>query len=110
MEFAPPIKNLRRHITDLAKQYPARAALLACNEERYIVKTISYKDVEMFTEQIAFALASLGVRRGGVVALAMPNCAELLLVSWAAWAAGIITAPLDVRRDTAKEYAYKMKL
>ncbi|MBI4138232.1 MAG: acyl--CoA ligase [Candidatus Wildermuthbacteria bacterium] len=110
MEFTPPIKNLRTHIAVLAKKYPARAALLACDEEGGIVKTISYKDVELFTERIASALASLGVRSGGVVALALPNCVELILISWAAWAAGIITVPLDVRRDTAKEYAYKMKL
>ena len=76
-----------------------------------IGKTHTYRQLKSAIEDIALKLRyELKLQPGDALGLAMPNSVELLMVSWAAWAAGIITVPLDIRRDTFDQYLYKIKL
>src|SRR3989338_8201521 len=106
----PRITSLYEHIASFAKEYPARPALLSCDAEGNIVREISFKELAQEIESAANYLSGLGLQRGDRVALAFKNSPELLIISWAAWSTGIITIPLDTKRDTGEQHAYKIKL
>ncbi|MBI4018870.1 MAG: acyl--CoA ligase [Candidatus Aenigmarchaeota archaeon] len=102
--------GLMGHIMSLAKVQPHLPALLSCDEEGRIIHTIDYSDLYEKLQNIGSWFESIKLSSGDTVALAMHNRAELLLVSWAAWSLGIITAPLDVRRDAEEQHLYKIGL
>jgi len=57
---------------------------------------------------VAERFAALGVRRGDVVAIMLPNCAELLLGLLAAWRLGAAATPVNPA-FTANEAAYQIQ-
>ena len=69
---------------------------------------LSYDDVAHRTEAVAERFAALGVRRGDVVAIMLPNCAELLLGLLAAWHLGAAATPVNPA-FTANEAAYQVQ-
>lgn len=107
---SPRIKSLYEHIVSLAKKAPARPAILNCDTEGKILREVNFKELAEEIESAAASLFGLGLEKGDRVALAFKNSAELLIISWAAWSTGIITIPLDTKRDTAEQHAYKIKL
>ena len=107
---APRVKSLYEHIVSLAEKTPARLALLSCDQEGKILSEISFKELAKEIESAAAYLFGLGLKKGDRIALAFKNSAELLVISWAAWSSGIITVPLDTKRDTVEQHAYKIKL
>lgn len=107
--FVPPIKSLYDHLSHLAKTKPNKEALLDCDIEGNIIETITYKDLCNKVTNIASWLGDR-THREDVVALAFPNSIEQLIFSWAAWATGLKTAPLDVKRDSVEEHNYKTEL
>jgi len=107
---ASRIKSLYEHIASLAEKSPLRPALLSCDQEGKVLREINFKELVKEIKSAAVYLSRLGLRKGGRVALAFKNSAELLTISWAAWSVGIITVPLDTKRDTGEQHAYKIKL
>src|SRR3989338_5319771 len=105
-----PIKNLREHISSLAQKSPDKAALIGCDEEGNVVKRLTYRELSRLIESAAVYLSGLGLKKGDRVALAFKNSPELLILSWAAWASGIVTVPMDTKRDTGEQYQYKLNL
>ncbi|KKW09369.1 MAG: AMP-dependent synthetase and ligase [Candidatus Kaiserbacteria bacterium GW2011_GWA2_49_19] len=103
-------KSLYSHIASLAKEHPSRSALLSCDTEGTISREINFKKLKEEIESAAAYLFKLGLEQGDRVALAFKNSPELLVISWAAWSTGIITIPLDTKRDTGEQHAYKIKL
>jgi len=69
---------------------------------------LSYGDVARRTEAVAERFAALGVRRGDVVAIMLPNCAELLLGLLAAWRLGAAATPVNPA-FTANEATYQIQ-
>lgn len=108
--YSPRIKSLYEHIASLAQVHPAQAALLSYDIEGAIVRELSFKELAQEIESAAAYLLGLGLQKGDSVAIAFKNSAELLIISWAAWSSGIITVPLDTKRDTGEQHAYKIKL
>ena len=104
------IRSFFRHIETLSKQQPDGVALVDCDENGTSVREISYRELPGRLQAAASYLHSLGCKKGDKVALAFRNSTDLLLLSWAAWASGIVTVPLDVKRDTAELSAYKIKV
>jgi len=105
------VKNLYEHIVDLAAKNPTKEALLSCDINGNAQKTYTFGDVKEIVERTGYWFSNeLGVYAGDTVALALPNSVDFLLVSWAAWALGIVTVPLDIKRDTQKEHLYKIQL
>ncbi|MDO8553005.1 MAG: class I adenylate-forming enzyme family protein [bacterium] len=104
------IKSLHEHIAHLAQMHPSRAALVSCDETGKILREINFGELAKEVESAASYLSELGLRKGDRAALAFKNSAELLIISWAAWSTGIITIPLDTKRDTGEQHAYKIKL
>ncbi|HEY4526899.1 MAG TPA: class I adenylate-forming enzyme family protein, partial [Candidatus Paceibacterota bacterium] len=105
-----PIRSLYEHITDIARRHGDHLALIGCDESGNTREEITYAELALRLEAAQHYFYSLGVRRGDRVALAFKNSPELLILSWAAWASGIVTVPLDVKRDTPELCAYKINL
>src|SRR3990167_8324844 len=105
-----PIKNLHEHIVSLAKKEPKKMALMACDTEGAIAEEITYGELAEKIEAAAVYLRSLGLQRCDRVALAFKNSPALLILSWAAWASGVVSVPMDTKRDTGEQYQYKLNL
>jgi len=105
-----PIQNLHEHILSLAQKYPKKMALVACDQEGAIIEEITYGQLAKNIEAAASYLRGLGLKKGDRVALAFKNSPALLILSWAAWATGIVTVPMDTKRDTSESYQYKLNL
>ena len=110
METAILIKNFHGHLASLAKKNPKKTALLTCDENGTILEEISYQALFQKIETTAAYLRGAGLEKGDRVALAFRNSPELLILSWAAWSMGIVTVPLDIKRDTVELCRYKIKL
>src|SRR3989338_9080120 len=110
MEDSESVRSLYEHIVTLAKQQPQRVALVDCDENGASVREITYGELPERLQAAAGYLSSLGLKKGDKIALAFRNSADLLLLSWAAWASGIVTVPLDVERDTGGLAAYKIQV
>lgn len=107
MEIAG-MKNLYRHLSDIAHADPSRTALLVCAVSGSITEDISRATLLARVEIAATYLQSKGLHTGDRVAIALGNCTDLLVVSWAAWSTGIVTVPLDIKRDTKELREYKI--
>ncbi len=110
MKTIVTINNLHEHIIYLAKTDPKKTAILSCDAEGKILGEITYQELSQEIAQAANYLHSLTLKSGDRVALAFNNSAELLVLSWAAWSVGIVTVPLDIKRDTGELHQYKIKL
>ena len=102
--------TLYEHLQELAARAPERAAIVVCDVAGATTEEISHRALLERVEQAAAYLQILGLRSGDAVALDLGNGADLLILSWAAWSTGIITVPLDQKRDTAELRAYKVSL
>src|SRR5271166_6287998 len=69
---------------------------------------LSYGDVARWAEAVAERFAALGVRRGDVVAIMLPNCAELLIGLLGAWRLGAAATPVNPV-FTANEAGYQIQ-
>ena len=110
MSVSLPIKSLREHIAALAQKYSDNAALVGCDEEGNVRQRLTYRELSRSLELAAAYLADLGLKKGDRVALAFKNSPELLVLSWAAWASGVVSVPMDTKRDTGEQYQYKLNL
>ncbi|MBI2664840.1 acyl--CoA ligase [Candidatus Woesearchaeota archaeon] len=98
--------NLYEHISKCNKN---SAALINCDEKGSAIENISYGQLKQRMEQTAAWLAELGLKENDTVGAAMRNSTELLILSWTCWSMGIITVPLDLKRDTLEQHKYKLK-
>ncbi len=103
-----PIHNLFDHISSLAQHQPNKIALLSANKEGNIYETIACKELAEKVAYAAFWLMQKGLKDKDVLALAMPSSIDFLILSWACWSIGIITVPLDLKRDTISEHKFKI--
>lgn len=99
-----------QHTCVEADKNQQRIALLRCDKDGRIQEKITYKDLKGKIVSTAHFLQKFGLKAGDVLSLAMSNSPELLILSWTAWSLGIITMPLDVKRDTIEQHLYKIKI
>lgn len=109
MNFKPPIKNLWQHLESIANKNPEKIALIECESDGTIKKEITYKEFCEKISKTAKWLSEQGIKKEDKISLGLSNSAELLIVSYAAWCSGIITVPLDTKRDTTEDHLYKIK-
>src|SRR3989338_7728151 len=103
-------KSLYGHIAALAKENPYKVALLGVDEKGNVVEKMTYADLLEKITVAASELKGLGLQKGDRIALAFRNSPALLIWSWAAWASGVVTVPMDTKRDTPELYEYKINL
>ena len=87
-----------------------KAALKNFDKDGTVLEEISYKELLGRLQIAANWLLSKNIKPGDVIGIAMHNSPDLLVMSWAAWSVGIITAPLDMKRDTMLQHEYKLTL
>jgi long-chain acyl-CoA synthetase len=102
------MENLHDHLLSLATKDPERPILLACTETGQVETTVTARNLLQKVESAAVFLQTQGLDRGDRVALDLGNSVEFLYLSWAAWATGIVTVPLDTKRDTEELRAFKI--
>jgi len=103
------MKNLHKQLATLASSDPGRSALLVCDAVGTIAREISRTELFALVGESAAYLHGRGLRTGDKVALEFDNSTDILVLSWAAWSTGIITVPLDTKRDTDELRDYKIK-
>jgi long-chain acyl-CoA synthetase len=84
-----PERSLLDYLSDTARQWPDRPALL------FKGATVTYAQLERLSDSFAAALVGLGVRPGDRVALCLPNCPQFLITEIGAWKAGAIACPFN---------------
>ena len=110
MKLNLPIKSLFDHISSLAKNQSNSVALLGSDKEGKIEQKITYRQLKNRIETTAFWLGKIGLKSGDVVAIAMPSSPEFLILSWTCWSIGIVTVPLDTKRDRIDQHKYKLDI
>ncbi|MEM2534359.1 MAG: AMP-binding protein, partial [Candidatus Nezhaarchaeales archaeon] len=82
-----------------AQKWPNRASLI------FYGRKMSFKEVNVLLSKFATALADLGVKKGDVVALFLPNCPQFVIAYYGAMKIGaIITAISPLYREREVEY------
>ena len=84
-----PHRTLVDYLADLARERPARPALL------FKGARVTYGALERLSDACAAAFAALGIKRGDRIALLLPNCPQFVIAQFAAWKVGAIVAPLN---------------
>jgi len=105
-----PIRSLHSLVLELSRQYPESLAIIDYDDNGKILQNISYFLLRKKIESYAEFLLNQGLNSGDSFAVAIRNSSELLMLSWAAWSVGIITVPLDMKRDSLGEHVYKINL
>ncbi len=103
-------KGLYEHIVTLSLSQPEKSALISCDGEGAVVGRVTYAELRKKIDAAAHYFGERGLKKGDSVALAFRNSPELLILSWAAWSIGLVTVPLDTKRDTGEQYRYKISL
>lgn len=82
-----------------AAQYPEKVAIV------YAEKEISYKQLDLFSNQFANALGKLGTKKGDRAALYLPNIPQFVIAFFGALKAGaVVTTISPLHREREVEY------
>ncbi|MGE0231575.1 MAG: AMP-binding protein [Flavobacteriaceae bacterium] len=84
-------------LTDAVRKFPDKNAVVAYRADagsEKPVRTITFKELEGLVAKAAGALRGLGVRKGDVVALMLPNWWEFVVATYAAARIGAVCNPL----------------
>src|SRR5688500_12957584 len=84
-----PERTLLDYLRENSERWPRRAALL------FKGATITYRDLDTWSDKFAGGLMSLGVKPGERVAICLPNCPQFMIAEIGAWKAGAIAAPIN---------------
>jgi long-chain acyl-CoA synthetase len=84
-----PDKLLPALLSDAARQWPRRAAI------RFYGKTIRYQDLDQLASRFAAGLRALGVKRGAVLAIMLPNLPQTVIAYYGALRAGAVVTPIN---------------
>ncbi|HEV2783352.1 MAG TPA: AMP-binding protein [Actinophytocola sp.] len=77
-----------------ARRHPDRRAVVVYHVDGRDPESVTYAELERAVERIAAGLAGLGVGRGDVVTLQLPNCWQLLALCLACARIGAIAGPV----------------
>jgi len=79
-----------------AKQYPMKASIAFFNRE------ITFRDLNLFSEEFAAALASVGISKGDIVAVFLPNIPQFVIAYFGILKMGAVVttiSPLSKERE-----------
>ena len=79
-----------RWLSRFAHETPDKAAIVTATE------AISYRETFARAERLARAFTALGLRKGDVIAVQLPNVPELMIVYFAATMMGAVLAPIHM--------------
>jgi len=88
-EINIPNKPLHSILDETASKYPNRIALI------FLDKKITYKQLKEDTDRFANALQNLGIKKGDVVSLLLPNTPHFVISYYAILKIGAIVSPIS---------------
>jgi long-chain acyl-CoA synthetase len=84
-----PQRTVLEYVSEAAANDPQHPAIL------FKGSTLTYGQLDQFSNACAAAFASLGIGRRERIALLMPNCPQFVIAELGAWKVGAIVAPLN---------------
>jgi long-chain acyl-CoA synthetase len=84
-----PDLTLLDYLRTTAESWPKSPALF------FKGATITYDELEKWSDRFALALENLGIERGDRVAIALPNCPQFIIAELGIWKAGAIACPIN---------------
>lgn len=84
-----PQTNFTGLLAETARQFPERAALI------YGEQTLSYQEISNLSTALAHGLAAIGLKKGQVVGLMLPNIPQFVVAFFAILKAGGIVAAIN---------------
>ena len=93
------VMNLGRLLSDTARLYPTREALVQGNQ------SWTWRELDDRVNAVAQALRELGLNKGDRLLLLSANCPQMFEVMWATFKAGLVLVPCNFRL-TPPEIAY----
>lgn len=73
-----------------------------------VARALSYAELEVQSRAFAEQLDDLGIHRGDVIAIMLPNSVELIVAMLGAWIAGVVATPVNPTL-TAREVLYQLE-
>ena len=111
LNYLPPFNSFEKFIEKLAQKYEEKEAVVFEDVDKNTSYSISYKELERLTDNLAQTLINkFGLKKRECFSFGLINTPEIILLNFAAWRAGLITVPLDPKRDTLERKIYKLKL
>ncbi len=104
-----PVDSVEALLSNHAKAFADKAAIVAVNVDTDEADTISYGQLNVLVRRAAAWLSSLGIKRGDRFAILMHNTPEVLILELAGAMIGAATVPLDFKRDTIERKLFKLK-
>jgi long-chain acyl-CoA synthetase len=84
-----PDLTLLDYLRQNAASWPNRVAIL------FKGATVTYAELEKWSDRFAAGLSRLGVKQGDRVAIALPNCPQFMIGEIGIWKTGAIACPLN---------------
>ena len=110
ISYRPRFKNVDHFLESQARRFGDKAALIFDAFGTQDPIRISYRELDRLTRNLAaLLLEDWQLKSGDRFSFAFTNTPEVILLNYAAWRAGLVTIPLDVRRDTPDRKLYKLK-
>jgi long-chain acyl-CoA synthetase len=105
-----PWRNFTHLLKDRAERQPDKPALIFCDCDTDARTVITYSEFERLTASLAGLMhREYGVQCGDCVGLALPNCAEIPLLTLALFRLGATSVPLDIAKDVPERKRYKLQ-
>ena len=83
-----PYKTILNYLNDAIEKYPQKIAIIDKNS-RY-----TYEELGKMVDRVALGLLELGIKKGDVVSIQLPNWNEFIILHYAITRIGAITNPL----------------
>ncbi len=90
-----PDVPVHHYLQETAKQYPNDTVLITPAKlplVGYQAHTVSYQQLDLWSDALAAALVDLGLKKGARVAIVMPNCVQFAIAYFATLKAGGVVA------------------
>ena len=105
-----PWRNFTHLLKDRAEHQPDKPALIFCDCDTDARTVITYSEFERLSAALAGLMhREYGIRCGDCVGLALPNCAEIPLLTLALFRLGATSVPLDIAKDVPERKRYKLQ-
>jgi long-chain acyl-CoA synthetase len=88
-EIDPPVIPLYEILDRAARDYPESLSMV------YLGKEYTYRELSLFVDKLATALADLGIKKGDVVAVQQVNCPQFIIGVYGSLKAGATVALLS---------------
>jgi acyl-coenzyme A synthetase/AMP-(fatty) acid ligase len=90
-----PFRTLGAAFADFAARHPDRVAIHSIDQDR----SVGFAELKALVDRTAANFATLGVARGGRVAILSADCLEKLILMFAAWRCGASACPFHAEID-----------